>query len=192
MAGMIYDWLVLPATTLHSVLSLWLPPVATFFDEALDYGDWRVPVVLSIAIWVLIGFALGRALRFVFHHCLAAVLDLRSWLFRYQLPVRMHTDKWRTSLQRHFASAGEDGESPEVRLDGDMLAIMEYAAALDASRTLAAPEIAEAFDATPRRIEKELKQLCALQLLERAASSSDGYREYRLSRPGAMYVDMLR
>ena len=192
MIASLYDWLVLPATTLHSVLALWVPPVAGFFDEALDYGDWRIPVALSVAIWILVGFAVGRAARFAFHHCLAALRELRSWLFRYQLPVRMHTDKWRTSLRQHLSAAGEDGESPEVRLDGEMLAIMEYAAALDASRTLAAPEIAEAFDATPRRIEKELKQLCALQLLERATSSTDGYREYRLSRPGAMYVDMLR
>ena len=191
-AASIYEWLVVPATVLHSVLGAWAPAMAAFFDNAMDHGDWRIPVALSLCVWLLLGFGVFRALRFVFHQVLFVWRTLAARLFSVRLTGRMRLEQWQAAWAERFPGATAGGDAPEVQLGDDAVAIMRLAAALTPGQTLSAPELATELGVTPKTVQRRLEQLATLQLLEPTSSSTDGFRDYRLSRPGEMYVELWR
>ncbi|MEL7538247.1 MAG: hypothetical protein AAFM91_14465 [Pseudomonadota bacterium] len=191
MADSIYPWLVLPATWLHSAFSALAPPLASIFDNALDHGDWRIPLVLSLLIWALVAFALGRGLRAIGRALRPKLRAAEGRLFRFRLSSQMRIGRWRERWAEWFPPTDVDNEAPEIRLDPEALQIMQFAAALPQGRSLAVTDLATLLDETPRAAEARLEVLARLLLVERTGSNTDGFRDYRLTRPGTMYAELL-
>ncbi len=185
----IYDWLTLPWSWMHSAAQ-WLAPslAQTMIEVTVD--DWRLPIALSLLSWMLLGCALHRIVAYIRQWLQFVARGAADRTFRWRLKWRMQLAVWRERWPHLFPDTAIVADMAEVQLDEQSIEVMQYAARLGPGRPLSAAEMASDLELTPSQAQRRIYQLCKLQLLQGAAGRERNGTFYTLSTPGEMYVSL--
>jgi len=148
--------------------------------------------VLSAVFWLLLliaGWRVFRLLQDILRNFDAAVRTI--WYRLHQAVGSLKTRivcKVRDALpqRRHI---GIDA-SFEIDFDDLDLAVLRSVAARGPGFALSAPELAEKFRLRPSQVQRSLDKLRRNRMLDSVMGSTDGYDNYRITKPGATFVAM--
>jgi len=168
------------------------PLTAANAGVTADFGTTMPAAVLSAVFWLLLLIAAWRVfslLQDILRNFDAAVRTI--WYRLHQAVGSLKTRfvcKVRDALpqRRH---AGIDA-SFEIDFDDLDLAVLRSVAARGPGFALSAPELAEKFRLRPSQVQRSLDKLRRNRMLDSVMGSTDGYDNYRLTKPGATFVAM--
>jgi len=186
------DVLVAPGEFMLSWFVEIAPLTAANAGLTADFGTTMPAAILSAVFWLLLSTAAWRvfrllkdvlrnfdaAVRTIWYRLHQAVGSLKTRIVckvRDALPQRRHT-----GIDATF----------EIDFDDLDLAVLRSVAARGPGFALSAPELAEKFRLRPSQVQRSLDKLRRNRMLDSVMGSTDGYDNYRLTRPGATFVAM--
>ena len=188
----LYAWFIAPGSYLLSKFAAIAPATAFNLGISAGQNEGTLVIMLSLACWLLLLFALGIARTIVRSWLrLASAMVLTAW-HRVKLAASGYKTrlvlKLKSLLPRRYAKSPAD--LPTVEFDDLDLEVLHLVSEQGPGFALSAPELAEKMSLLPSRIQESLDKLNRNNMLKSVIASTDGFDNYSLSETGAAFVSM--
>lgn len=179
----------MPGDAFISLMATYLPAVARFFELGPEDQGTAVARFIAVGVWIAV-FVVSGVVISTIRDFDRRLTENVSRLWREALRcIRVCRRRLVTGLASLRRRRRDDGvESAPVVLGSTETAVLKCYAGRDETRMLAPTEVAGMLKLSQQQVNKALRQLLDLRLIERSTSEMSGSPAHRISQAGQIYL----